>query len=66
MIHGIKGATHIDTLYLETFISLYNIGGKILNFIIVDNMSKEKLRKDKADYKRLPYAYMALTKPTHL
>ncbi|MFC0318742.1 MULTISPECIES: UvrD-helicase domain-containing protein [Olivibacter] len=65
-IHGVKGETHSATLYLETFTRLYDVGGKILNFIIADNVGKEKLRKDKACYKKLPHAYVALTRPTHL
>jgi DNA helicase-2/ATP-dependent DNA helicase PcrA len=65
-IHGVKGETHSATLYLETFTRLYDVGGKILNFIIADNKGKEKLRKDKACYKKLPHAYVALTRPTHL
>ena len=65
-IHGVKGETHTATLYLETFTRLYDIGGKILDFIIADDCGKEKLRKNTACYKKLPHAYVAMTRATHL
>ncbi|AZA89106.1 ATP-dependent helicase (plasmid) [Chryseobacterium shandongense] len=65
-IHGVKGETHSATLYLETYTRAYDIGGKILNFIIADERGKNKLRRDKACYRRLPHAYVALTRATHL
>lgn len=58
-IHGVKGETHTATLYLETFWKLYDIGGKILPFILSPR------RPDKACKKRLPLAYVAMSRPTH-
>lgn len=65
-IHGVKGETHCATLYVETYTRAYDIGGKILNFIITDSIGKKRQRKDKACYRRLPHAYVALTRATHL
>ena len=64
-IHGVKGETHTATLYLESFLRIYDIGGKILNFIISDEKAQTKLRRDGACKKQLPLAYVALTRATH-
>lgn len=64
-IHGVKGETHTATLYLESFLRIYDIGGKILNFITSDDKGKAKLRKDPACKRQLPLAYVALTRATH-
>ncbi len=58
-IHGVKGETHTATLYLETYYKIYDIGGKILPFVL--NPSKP----DNACKKRLPFAYVAMSRPTH-
>ncbi|MGX1640568.1 UvrD-helicase domain-containing protein [Sphingobacterium sp. NPDC055431] len=64
-IHGVKGETHAATLYLETFNRVYDIGGKLLDFIVSDDNGREKLKtKDSATFKRLPHAYVALTRAT--
>jgi DNA helicase-2/ATP-dependent DNA helicase PcrA len=63
-IHGVKGETHTATLYLETFTRIYDIGGKVLNFLIADNAGRDKQRKDKACYRKLPHAYVAITRAT--
>lgn len=65
-IHGVKGETHSATLYLETYTRAYDIGEKILNFIIADENGKKKQRKNNACYRRLPHAYVALTRATDL
>jgi len=65
-VHGVKGETHTATLFLETYTRIYDIGGKILDFIIADNLGKAKLRKNNACYKKLPHAYVAMTRATHL
>jgi ATP-dependent exoDNAse (exonuclease V) beta subunit len=64
-IHGVKGETHKATLYLETFTRLYDIGGKILKFIAGSERDQKKYRRDGAIKKRLPLAYVALTRATH-
>jgi len=64
-IHGVKGETHQATLYLETFNRLYDIGDKILAFIISADKQKARMRKDASYRKRLPLAYVALTRATH-
>lgn len=64
-IHGVKGETHTATLYLETYNKLYDIGGKMLNFLVADIAGRNKQRKDKACYRRLPHAYVAITRATH-
>lgn len=61
-IHGVKGETHAATLYLETFSRVFDIGGKILNFIAADEKAKENLRKEAACRKQLPLAYVALSR----
>lgn len=63
-IHGVKGETHAATLYIETFTRLYDIGGKVLNFLAADTAGRNKQRKDKACYKKLPHAYVAITRAT--
>lgn len=64
-IHGVKGETHAATLYLETFNRVYDIGGKLLDFIVSDDNGRDRIKaKDNASYKRLPHAYVALTRAT--
>jgi DNA helicase II / ATP-dependent DNA helicase PcrA len=59
-IHGVKGETHTATLYLETYLQqVYDIGGKILPYIL----NPEK--PDSACKKRLPHAYVAMSRATH-
>jgi DNA helicase II / ATP-dependent DNA helicase PcrA len=64
-IHGVKGETHTATLYLECFLRVFDIGGKIIKFIASDEKEREKLRKEDACKKQLPMAYVALTRATH-
>ena len=64
-IHGVKGETHQATLFLETFTRIFDIGGKILNFMCCNDNWKEKNRKIDAFKKRLPLAYVAMTRATH-
>lgn len=64
-IHGVKGETHAATLYLETYTRIYDVGGKILDFIVSSEKQKAKYRKDAAYKRRLPLAYVAMTRPTH-
>lgn len=60
-IHGVKGETHTATLYLETYLKqVYDIGGKILPYIL------KPQRPDSACKKRLPQAYVAMSRATHL
>jgi len=67
-IHGVKGETHTATLYLETFKGSFDIGSKILHFIVSNQMKKEGLRA-KPSYetyqKKLPLAYVAMSRATH-
>ena len=63
-IHGVKGETHTATLYLETYLRTFDIGGKILNFIMANDLGREKMRKDNACYRKLPHAYVAITRAT--
>lgn len=64
-IHGVKGETHQATLYLETFNYTFDIGNKILDFIISTEKQKIKQRKDGSFKRRLPLAYVAMTRATH-
>lgn len=64
-IHGVKGETHTATLYLETFNRTYDIGGKIIEFIISNDKDKSRQRGIPAVKKKLPLAYVALTRATH-
>jgi hypothetical protein len=64
-IHGVKGETHHATLYLETFNYTFDIGKKILDFIISTEKQKIKQRKDGSFKRRLPLAYVAMTRATH-
>jgi hypothetical protein len=57
-IHGVKGETHTATLYLETYNRTFDIGSKVLPFIATK-------RKKYACQKRLPLAYVAMSRPTH-
>lgn len=60
-IHGVKGETHTSTLYLETYNKMvFDIGGKILPFILSPQ------RPDGGCKKRLPFAYVAMSRATHL
>lgn len=61
-IHGVKGETHQATLYLETFNRIFDIGDKILDFIISDEKQKLRNRKNDTFKKRLPLAYVAMTR----
>ncbi|WP_431291654.1 UvrD-helicase domain-containing protein [Pedobacter sp. P26] len=64
-IHGVKGETHTATLYVETYNRVYDIGGKLLDFIVSDDKGRDRIKaKDNASYKRLPHAYVALTRAT--
>lgn len=59
-IHGVKGETHTATLYLETYLQqVYDIGGKILPYIL------NPKKPDSACKKRLPHAYVAMSRATH-
>ncbi|MBN8698729.1 MAG: ATP-dependent helicase [Chitinophagales bacterium] len=64
-IHGVKGETHTATLYIECFLRIFDIGGKVVKFISSDEKGREKLRKEDACKKQLPMAYVALTRATH-
>lgn len=64
-IHGVKGETHKATLYLETFNRVYDIGSKILEFIISTERQRTRQRANDAFRKRLPLAYVAMTRATH-
>jgi DNA helicase II / ATP-dependent DNA helicase PcrA len=64
-IHGVKGETHSATLYLETYNRVYDIGSKILKFVISTDRQRTKQRENDAFRKRLPLAYVALTRATH-
>lgn len=61
-IHGVKGETHTATLYLETFTRTYDIGSKILDFIIATDDQKAKKRLDQSFKNRLSLAYVAMTR----
>ncbi len=63
-IHGVKSETHEATLYLETYNRIYDIGGKIFEFITSNDQQKAKYRKNEAFKKRLPLAYVAMTRAT--
>lgn len=64
-IHGVKGETHLATLYLETYNRVYDIGSKILEFIISTERQRTRQRANDAFRKRLPLAYVAMTRATH-
>lgn len=64
-IHGVKGETHSSTLYLETFTRVYDIGTKVIPFIVASEVDKTRYRKRDAFKKKLPLAYVALTRATH-
>lgn len=64
-VHGVKGETHAATLYLETYNRLFDIGGKVLEFIIAGEKQKTKYRKNAAFKSRLPLAYVAMSRATH-
>jgi DNA helicase II / ATP-dependent DNA helicase PcrA len=64
-IHGVKGETHAATLYVECYLRIFDIGGKIIKFIAGDEKQRSKLRKDSACSKQLPLAYVALTRASH-
>ncbi|MDP3393067.1 UvrD-helicase domain-containing protein [Sediminibacterium sp.] len=64
-IHGVKGETHTATLYLETFNRVYDIGSKILEFIISTERQRTRQRANDAFRKRLPLGYVAMTRATH-
>lgn len=65
-IHGVKGETHQATLYLETYLKqVYDVGGKILEFIICNEKQRATRRRNGAFKKRLPLAYVAMTRATH-
>lgn len=67
-IHGVKGETHTATLYLETFKDTFDIGGKILDFIMSSQNRKDSLRTKNsyaACQKKLPLAYVAMSRATH-
>lgn len=64
-IHGVKGETHAATLYLETYNRLFDIGGKVLEFIIAEEKQQVKYRKIAAFKTRLPLAYVAMSRATH-
>jgi DNA helicase II / ATP-dependent DNA helicase PcrA len=64
-IHGVKGETHSATLYLETFNRVYDIGSKILEFIISSERQRVRQRANDAFRKRLPLGYVAMTRATH-
>jgi len=64
-IHKVKGETHVATLYLETYShGVFDVGDKIIDFIVSDDAKKVKLRKVDACKKRLPMAYVALSRAT--
>lgn len=64
-IHGVKGETHTVTLFRETFNRLFDVGGKIIVFITSDDRTRDRHRRNSAFKKRLPLAYVALTRATH-
>ncbi|MBP1672775.1 MAG: ATP-dependent helicase UvrD/PcrA [Bacteroidetes bacterium] len=64
-IHGVKGETHSATLYLETYNRVYDIGSKILEFIISTDRQRTRQRTNDAFKKRLPLGYVAMTRATH-
>src|SRR5690606_20459061 len=64
-IHGVKGETHSATLYLETYNRVYDIGSKILEFIISTEKQRTRQRANDAFRKRLPLGYVAMTRATH-
>ncbi len=64
-IHGVKGETHSATLYLETYNRVYDIGSKILEFIISTDKQRTGQRAKDAFRKRLPLGYVAMTRATH-
>lgn len=64
-IHGVKGETHAATLYIECYLRIFDIGGKVIKFITSDEKGRAKLRKEDACKKQLPMAYVALTRATH-
>jgi hypothetical protein len=64
-IHGVKGETHSATLYLETYNRVYDIGSKILEFIISTDKQRIRQRGNDAFRKRLPLGYVAMTRATH-
>lgn len=64
-IHGVKGETHLATLYLETYNRVYDIGSKILEFIISTERQRARYRANDSFRKRLPLAYVAMTRATH-
>lgn len=63
-IHGVKGETHSATLYLETYNRTYDIGGKILEFIISSEKKQNTYRKNDAFRRKLPMAYVAMSRAT--
>jgi DNA helicase-2/ATP-dependent DNA helicase PcrA len=65
-VHGVKGETHVATLYMETYYILNDLGDKILPFIAADERQQGKYRKDNAFLKRLPCAYVAMSRATDL
>ncbi len=64
-IHGVKGETHSATLYLETYNRVYDIGSKILEFIISTERQRTRQRLNDSFRKRLPLGYVAMTRATH-
>lgn len=59
-IHSVKGETHTATLYLETYLKkVFDIGGKILPYITKPE------KPDNACKKRLPQAYVAMSRSSH-
>lgn len=64
-IHGVKGETHSATLYLETYNRVYDIGSKILEFIISTDRQRKRQRLNDAFRKRLPLGYVAMTRAKH-
>lgn len=64
-IHGVKGETHAATLYIECYLRIFDIGGKVIKFISSDEKGRAMLRKEDACRKQLPMAYVALTRAKH-
>lgn len=68
-IHAAKGETHCATLYVETSNNgVFDIGGKILDFITSAAKRQASLRTTAAHaayQKRLPLAYVAMTRASH-
>jgi DNA helicase-2/ATP-dependent DNA helicase PcrA len=68
-VHSTKGETHCATLFVETTTNgVFDIGGKILDFICSDTMEQEKSKKKSANTalrKRLPISYVAMSRPSH-